>query len=103
MLGGKISEFSMKSYSKRLKLAVKNILSKTKLSRSKIKTDTVPKVSATSRTTNMMNENANALMAQHNRDGPGRGTGGLIGNYTDSYKPVSDQTAPISNDLVYTY
>ncbi|MBN21527.1 MAG: hypothetical protein CL678_09600 [Bdellovibrionaceae bacterium] len=103
MLGGKISEFSMKSYSKRLKLAVKNILSKTKLSRSKIKTDTVPKMSATSRTTNMMNENANALMAQYNRDGPGRGTGGLIGNYTDSYKPVSDQTAPISNDLVYTF
>ena len=103
---GKLSganSVNMKNSTKQLFNTTKGILSSSKLTSSLIRDgSTIPKSSTTKQTTGMLGDKSNALMDRSGRDGPGRGMTGMIGQYSNSYKPVDDRIKPTPYDSIWS-
>ena len=103
---GKLSganSVNMKNSTKQLFNTTKGILSSSKLTSSLIRDgSTIPKSSTTKQTTGMLGDKSNALMDRSGRDGPGRGMTGMIGQYSNPYKPVDDRIKPTPYDSIWS-
>ena len=99
--GESATEQDLKSIDYQLLMSIKNILSSPELSYSYISNKTIPSVSTTNKTTGLLGETSNKYLGHGNHQ-LGTGMGGMIGEYTNSYKPVSDKKKPRPYDSVWS-